>query len=469
MERVYPAPMHWFRGAGEGNRDTEDMTGRAYVALGSNIAPRGSFINSAIKKIGQQKSITLKKSSSIYDTYPVGGPPKARFFNSVIEIETSLKPYELLSELLRIEESLGRIRIGKNSPRTIDLDILLYDNLILKSDNLIIPHPRMHKRDFVVFGMNEIAPRLIHPVFKKSINDIYNERQMKIIRDPKEMYNYITSLKHKGRRIGFVPTMGYLHQGHLSLIKKARRENDIVVISIFVNPAQFGPHEDYKRYPRDIQRDKVLAKKEGVDVIFYPSIKGIYAFNHSTYVNVEKISENLCGRFRQGHFRGVATVVAKLFNIIAADNAYFGQKDTQQAFIIKRMVRDLNFPINIKILPIVREKDGLAMSSRNTYLSKIQRQEATVLFKSFLSAKDLIKKGERRAGVIVKHMKDLIKSGSSARVEYISIVDTEDLKDMKVLRGKVLIVLAVYFGKTRLIDNIIITVKNKSYTVNREP
>lgn len=431
---------------------------RVYIALGSNIVPRRFFINSAIKKISRENNINLKRRSSIYDTYPVGGPPQNRFLNSVIEIKTSLKPHELLSKLLRIENSLGRIRLCKNSPRTIDLDILLYEDLIINDRDLIIPHPHMHNRDFVMFGLNEIAPDVIHPVLKKSICDVYNERDMKIIRSPETAYNYICSLKRKGRRIGFVPTMGYLHEGHLSLMRRARRENDIVVISIFINPIQFGQREDYNRYPRDFSRDKSLLKKEGVDVIFYPDIKGMYAFNYSTYVNVDKISENLCGRFRPGHFRGVATIVTKLFNIIPADNAYFGQKDAQQAFIIKRMVRDLNIPVKVKILPTVREKNGLAMSSRNTYLNERERREATVLFKSLLLAKDLIKKGERKANKIIRRMKDLIKSESSAMVEYISIVDTEELNDLRILKGKVLIAIAAHFGKTRLIDNIILRV-----------
>ena len=433
---------------------------RVYIALGSNIAPRKFFIDSAAKKIAEEKEITLKRHSSVYDTYPVGGPPQDRFLNSVVEIETSLKPRELLLKLLQIERLFGRIRHGKNRPRTIDLDILLYDDLVLRKRGVVIPHPRMHKRDFVMLGMNEISPTVIHPVLKKSVNKIYNERKMRTIRSPKEAYSYICALKRKGKRIGFVPTMGYLHEGHLSLIKKARCENDIVVISIFVNPVQFGPREDYRRYPRDLKRDKAMAKKAGVDIIFYPDTKDMYAPSYSTYVDVEKISENLCGHFRPGHVRGVATVVTKLFNIIPADNAYFGQKDAQQAFIIKRMAKDLNIPTSIKMVPIVREKDGLAMSSRNTYLSKKERSEATALFKSLRLANNLIRKGARKANVIIKRMKDLIRK-SSVRIEYISIVDTDELKDIKIVKGKVLIAIAAYFAKTRLIDNIIVSVKGK--------
>ena len=434
---------------------------RAYIALGSNISPRRFFIDSATKIIGREKGISLRKSSSVYDTCPVGSSLKNRFLNSVVEVETSLSPSELFSKLLSIEKSLGRRRTSKNKPRTIDLDLLLYGDLIFRKNGIIIPHPRMHKRDFVLFGINEISPTAIHPVLKKSISGIYKKREMKIIKDPEKAYNYIASLRRKGRRIGFVPTMGYLHEGHLSLIKKVRQENDTVVISIFVNPVQFGPKEDYRRYPRNLRRDKDLAKKSGADVIFYPDVNDMYASNHSTFVDAGEISKNLCGRFRPGHFRGVATIITKLFNIIPADNAYFGQKDAQQALIIRRITRDLNIPIKIKILPIVRESDGLAMSSRNTYLSKKERRQAVVPSKALLLAKDLIKSGERSAKVIITHMQDLIKDESSAKIEYISIVDTDELKDIKELKGEVLIAIAARFGKTRLIDNIIVYVKGK--------
>ena len=433
---------------------------RAYIALGSNIGNRAFFIDSAVKKIGRERDITVKRRSSIYETLPAGGLHQPRYLNGVLKIDTILSSHKLLSRLMRIERSLGRTRSEKNSPRTIDLDILLYDDIILKSDKLVLPHPRMHKRDFVLFGMREIAPEVIHPVLKKSIRDIYNrKRPMKVIRSPKDAYCYLSSLKTKGKTIGFVPTMGYLHDGHLSLIKKARQENDVVVISIFVNTLQFGPREDYRSYPRDFKRDKALAKDAGVDVIFNPDVRSMYTRNHSTFVNVEKISENLCGRFRPRHFRGVATIVAKLFNIVPANTAYFGQKDAQQAFIIMKMVRDLNMPVRIKMLPIVREKDGLAMSSRNAYLDSNQRREAPVLYKSICLAKEMIKKDERDSKKIIKKMKHLILKESSAIIQYISIVDIERLKDVKKVKGKILIVLAAYFGKTRLIDNAIISVK----------
>ncbi|MBU4377334.1 MAG: pantoate--beta-alanine ligase [Candidatus Omnitrophica bacterium] len=281
---------------------------------------------------------------------------------------------------------------------------------------------------------------------------------MKIITDPAKMRKFIANEKARGRKIGFVPTMGYLHKGHLALIRRAKRENGIVVMSVFVNPAQFGPGEDYTKYPRDFKKDARMAKKEGVNAIFYPAVKSMYLPGHSTYINVEKLSGHLCGRRRSGHFRGVATIVAKLFNIISADNAYFGQKDAQQAVIIKKMAEDLNIPVEIKTIPTVREKDGLAMSSRNAYLNKKERYEATALFKSLSLAKKMIKQGERGSRKIIKTIKDFISKNSSARIDYVSVADLGSLKEIKALKGQVLIAIAAYFGKTRLIDNVILEV-----------
>lgn len=281
---------------------------------------------------------------------------------------------------------------------------------------------------------------------------------MKTITNPAKMTQFVKKAKAKGMKVGFVPTMGYLHEGHLALAKSAERDNDIVVMSIFVNPAQFGPGEDYADYPRDFKRDSRLAEKEGVDAIFYPAAKDMYLPGHLSYVTVEGLSDNLCGRSRPGHFRGVATVVTKLLNIVPADTAYFGQKDAQQAFIIKRMARDLNMPVKIKIAPTVREKGGLAMSSRNVYLGDAQRREAAVLFRSLSLAKRFIRRGERNSAKVIRAMRDFIVKNSSAKIDYISIVDTERLRDIKNIKGQVLIAIAVYFGKTRLIDNIIVNI-----------
>lgn len=279
---------------------------------------------------------------------------------------------------------------------------------------------------------------------------------MKTFRDIKKLTAYMKSLKEKGKTIGFVPTMGYLHEGHLSLMKRAKKDSDISIISIFVNPKQFGPKEDYKKYPRNLKRDERLAKDAGVDIIFYPSAKYMYPLEYKTYVDVKGITKVMCGSTRPGHFRGVVTIVMKLFNIVQPNVAYFGQKDAQQAIVIKKMVEDLNVPTIIKTLPIIRELGGLAMSSRNAYLSHEERKDALMLYKSLREAKKLIKKGEREAVNIKKTMRKIICSKKRTRIEYISIVDAKNLEERKIIKKGSLIALAVRIGKTRLIDNILI-------------
>ncbi|RKY30492.1 MAG: pantoate--beta-alanine ligase [Candidatus Omnitrophota bacterium] len=279
---------------------------------------------------------------------------------------------------------------------------------------------------------------------------------MRVIHSIKKMSAYSSDKKLKKKIIGFVPTMGALHEGHLSLIRKARQENDVVIVSIFVNPAQFGPTEDFKKYPRNFQHDVYLCRKENVDAVFYPKTKEIYPSGYSTYIEVEGLSNILCGRFRPGHFKGVATIVAKLFNIVKADNAYFGQKDAQQAVIIKKMVQDLNMPVKIKVMPIIREIDGLALSSRNAYLNPQERQAALVLFTALNRARRLIKNKVKDSRRIIKDLKGIIKKNRSAKIDYIAVVDPDDLAPLDKVKNKALIALAVHIGKTRLIDNIVV-------------
>lgn len=282
---------------------------------------------------------------------------------------------------------------------------------------------------------------------------------MKIIRSLKKIKRELNREHRKGRSIGLVPTMGYLHEGHLSLIRRARAENDLVVVSIFVNPAQFGPNEDYLEYPGDMRKDSALCKNEGVDYIFCPSVKAVYPKGYSTYVEVERLTENLCGKFRPVHFRGVATVVTKLLNVVNPDIAYFGHKDAQQAIVIKRMTKDLNMGVAIKVMPTVREKDGLAMSSRNVYLSPDERRIAPTVYRALQLARDLIKLGDRDTANIISEMRKML-SPVASKIDYISIVDPKDLIEIKTgsgkipAGGKVLVAVAVWIGETRLIDNI---------------
>ena len=257
--------------------------------------------------------------------------------------------------------------------------------------------------------------------------------------------------------VGFVPTMGYLHKGHLELACRARAENRNVIVSIFVNPAQFGPKEDYAAYPRDTERDLALLKKEGVNIVFMPGAEDMYPPRYCTWVDLEKVTERLEGAIRPGHFRGVATVVAKLFNIVEPARAYFGQKDAQQVVVIQKMVADLNMNLEVVVVPTVREPDGLAMSSRNVYLSPQERKAATVIYKSLSLAQKLWGKGERNADVIRKKMTALIQSEPRAsRIDYVSIADAETLEELDSIERKAVVSLAVKIGKPRLIDNIIL-------------
>jgi pantoate--beta-alanine ligase len=276
---------------------------------------------------------------------------------------------------------------------------------------------------------------------------------MIITKTVKEVKEHVREWKKQGLSIGLVPTMGYLHEGHASLIKKAREDNDIVIVSDFVNPIQFGVGEDLESYPRDFAADCKLCEGLGVDLIFNPSPEEMYLDGFHSHVGVDVLSQNLCGKTRPIHFNGVCTVVTKLFNISEANRAYFGQKDAQQLCIVKRMVRDLNYNIEIIGCPIIREDDGLAKSSRNTYLNPEERKAALILNKALTSGKNLLLSGELDADKIKKAITDIINSEPLAKIDYVEIVDTKELQPVKQITGEVLCAIAVYIGKTRLIDN----------------
>ncbi len=262
----------------------------------------------------------------------------------------------------------------------------------------------------------------------------------------------------EGIRIGLVPTMGYLHQGHLSLVSKSKKTSDVTVVSVFVNPAQFGPKEDFGKYPRDLERDKKMLRVAGVDFLFIPEAGKIYPDNFQTYVSVDKVTKILEGESRPLHFRGVTTIVAMLFNIVDPDAAYFGQKDAQQAFVIRQMVNDLKFNVKVDVIPIVREKDGLALSSRNIYLDKKERGDALVLSHSLLYARKIISNGRYEAAGIIRGMKGIINRAETSDLDYISIVDALSFSPVKKLvhGKKYYVLIACRIGKTRLIDNILV-------------
>ena len=279
---------------------------------------------------------------------------------------------------------------------------------------------------------------------------------MDIIRNPEAMQSRSLELKRQGRTIGFVPTMGFLHEGHLSLMRLAAESCDVLVVSIFVNPAQFGPNEDLEAYPRDFERDEALCRQEGVDILFYPPAESMYAVDASVWVDEELLSRGLCGASRPGHFRGVCTVVAKLFNLVLPDLAVFGEKDAQQLRIIERMVRDLNFPVRILRGPIVREADGLALSSRNRYLDESQRCAALCLRRALDAAEHLVRNGEREVAEIRMHMEKEIDKMPGAEMDYISFVDDRSLQPADRVEGRILVAIAVRIGPTRLIDNTVV-------------
>ncbi|MED1420108.1 MULTISPECIES: pantoate--beta-alanine ligase [Bacillus] len=279
---------------------------------------------------------------------------------------------------------------------------------------------------------------------------------MKVFTKIKDIQEFLSEQKRNGKTIGFVPTMGYLHEGHLSLVKKATAENDLTVMSIFVNPIQFGPNEDFERYPRDFDRDRKLAEDNGVDVLFHPSVEEMYPEESIVQMNVKKRKDVLCGRTRKGHFDGVVTVLTKLFHITMPDRAYFGLKDAQQFAIVQGFVADLNFPIDIIGVETVREEDGLAKSSRNTYLSAQERKEAPEIYQALLKGKKAVENGVDDPAEIVRLVSDHIRQNTSGEIDYVEVLSFPELDPLERIKGKVIIATAVQFASARLIDNVIL-------------
>jgi pantoate--beta-alanine ligase len=278
---------------------------------------------------------------------------------------------------------------------------------------------------------------------------------MEVIQTIKEMKEFSSRARGAGRTIAFVPTMGFFHEGHLSLMREGRRRGDLLTVSLFVNPTQFAPHEDLKDYPRDFERDRKMAEEVGTDILFAPEADGMYPPGHQTHVLVEKVTRNLCGRSRPTHFRGVATVVLMLFEIVTPHVTIFGEKDYQQLVTIRQMVRDLHLSVEVVGMPTVREADGLAMSSRNTYLLPEERRAALSLYQSLQRAKELLQKGEQRTSRILGEMNGILQSEPLVRMDYVQICDATTLQEVDRIEGDVVVALAAYLGKTRLIDNLV--------------
>jgi pantoate--beta-alanine ligase len=282
---------------------------------------------------------------------------------------------------------------------------------------------------------------------------------MKLVKTIEEMRAFRSATRTGGKRLGLVPTMGALHEGHLSLVRAARDKSDVIAVSIFVNPTQFGPQEDFAKYPRNLESDCALLQREHVDAVFAPSVEDMYPSGAVTWVTVEGMSDRLCGRSRPGHFRGVTTIVSKLFHIIEPDAAFFGQKDAAQVAIIRRMVRDLNMPVSVEVCPIIRESDGLALSSRNAYLKPGERKSALVLYRSLRRAQELFDRGERDSAKLIATAKQEFVKEPSARLDYFDVVDPDSLESLRAISKRALIAVAAYVGNTRLIDNVLVDPK----------
>ncbi len=440
------------------------------IGLGSNQGDRVGNLLAAIAALGEDPAISLQAVSSFVESAPVGGPAgQPNFFNGAAILATSLPAEALLTRLLDIELQLGRVRGERFGPRTIDLDLLLYGEQVIESPTLQVPHPRLRVRRFVLAPAAEIAGEMLVPALtdaeqRVSIETLCarlpdpapSELGLRVIMSAAAMQRHVREIQLSGRRVGVVPTMGALHSGHLSLVQEARRRSDYVVATIFVNPTQFAPHEDFTKYPRTLDADLSALSAAGCQAAFVPSAEEMYPRGATTTVDPPEVALPLEGVCRPGHFRGVATIVLKLFHLIPAEVACFGQKDFQQALVIRRMVADLNVPIEVVVCPTVREADGLALSSRNRYLSAAERERALALSRALRQAEQSIQAGETESNRIVSAMRETLAAAGITSIDYVALADPETLAECSRVEGKTVALIACRVGSTRLIDNCLL-------------
>lgn len=443
------------------------------IGLGSNLGNRTEQLNSALAALRADPSLTLLRCSSFLETAPIGGPAgQPKFLNAAALVETTIAPRELLAKLQATEARLGRVRGEHWGPRTIDLDLLLYGDAVISTPELMVPHPRLAQRRFVLVPAAEIAAEMVDPVSALSIAALLadlgpaspGDVGLRIFTDPSAIQWAVRQHQREGRHVGLVPTMGALHEGHVSLVRLAREQADIVVATIFVNPTQFGPQEDFARYPRTLEADLAALASAGCDLVLVPDRDAVYPPGCSTVVEPPSVAVPLEGDCRPGHFRGVTTIVLKLFGMVPADVACFGQKDYQQSLVIRRMVADLNVPIQIVVCPIVREADGLAMSSRNRYLSPDERQRALAISRSLHMAEAAVASGERDAAALIKLIREELSRAGIVRIDYVAVANPETLADKQIIDAPVVALIAAHVGSTRLIDNCLLQPPSETHS-----
>lgn len=434
------------------------------LGLGSNLEPREEHIRTALDLLQERGAVRVLKVSTLRETDPVGGPPQGSYLNGAALVETDLAPRDLMALLKSVEARVGRRAGGVRwGPREVDLDILLHGDLVVQEPGLIVPHPRLTGRRFVLEPAAEIAGDLVHPVLRRTVAELLRRLPERIGRGAPRLLTSLedlrgwvkTSLRNRFTT-GLVPTMGALHEGHSSLMRAAYRETDRVVVSIFVNPRQFDDPSDLERYPRTLEDDVAVCGENGVDAVFAPSAEDMYPRGFATRVEVEGLSTVLEGKVRPGHFGGVATVVLKLLALTLPDRAYFGQKDFQQAVLIRRMVRDLGVPCGVVVMPTIRDQDGLAVSSRNRFLSAEDRRRALALPAALEAAAEAWREGERGAGRILAAAARPLDAAEGIARDYLVLADPETLAPLEGEVDRAVLLAALRVGGIRLLDNCLL-------------
>ncbi|MBK8096925.1 MAG: pantoate--beta-alanine ligase [Planctomycetes bacterium] len=427
----------------------------AYLGLGANLGDRERALRVAVQRLQATPGLEVVACSSFRESAFVGeGPAQPPYLNGVVHVRTALPAATLLALGKALEREAGRaLPAPRNQPRPLDIDVLLHGGQTIDTRELVVPHPRLHEREFVLTPLRELGV---------DVAALARPARPRVIHDPAEFAAVCTGWHEGGCQIGVVPTMGALHEGHVSLMRLARAENDRVIATIFVNPLQFGPKEDFAAYPRDLQADLGRCGAAGVDLVFAPSVAQMYDPGFCSHVAVGPAAEGMEGALRPGHFSGVATVVARLFALCRAHRGYFGQKDAQQVAVLRRMTRDLGFPLRLVECPIVREPDGLAMSSRNVYLGAADRRAATVLFRALCAGRQAFAHGQRHRDALLEVARTVVIAERRASLDYLELRSEPDLEPLPagpVDHGRLLIAARFVDGArpVRLLDNLSLT------------